>query len=241
LAEVKSKIEKAFSGWKSGSAVNQEIATPQSPRSTHIYIVDKPKAAQSAIAIGHLGLKRSDPDFTPTEVLVNALGGGSYGRLYRNIREDKGYTYGAYSFVPARKGVAPFASYAEVQTEVTDKAVTEFVKEIRDIGGSRPLSQAEVLASRDNLVKSFPQEFVTMGGIAGKLNTLYLQGLPLDEWSSYPGRVGSVSGDVVTRMAQTHFHPDALLIVIVGDREKIEPGLRQLGIGEVSVVDPAEL
>jgi zinc protease len=241
LDEAKGKLEKAFAAWKPGSVSPSDIPAAPPLTSTHIFIVDMPKAAQSAIVIGNIGIKRSDPDFVPCQVTSNGLGGGGIARLYLNLREDKGYTYGAYSSFAARRAPGPFIAYAEVQTPATDKAVTEFMKELRDIGSSRPLADSELVASKDDLIKGFPQDFETYGGLMGRLGTLYLQDLPLDDWRTYTSRVSQVTRDVATRAAKDHIRPDALLIVIVGDREKIEPALQKLNLGEVTVVNPENL
>ena len=241
LDEARAKLERAFAAWKPGPAGIPEIPVPAPVVATRIYIVDKPGASQSTVVIGQLGMKRSDPDFTGCEVMNNALGGGSISRLYLNLREQHGYTYGVFSNFSSRRGVAPFSAYAQVQTEVTDKAVLEFLKELRDIRGPRPLAASELAASKDNLVKGFPQNFETFGELAGQLNTIFLQDLPLTEWSTYVSRVSGVTPEEATRLAGAHINPDALLIVVVGDVQKIEAPLRALNLGEVTVVRPDEL
>lgn len=241
LAEAATKLEKAFASWKPGQAVIPEITDPQPVTQTKIYIVDKPGAPQSSVVIGNLGMKRSDPEYIPADAMNNALGGGSIARLYRNLREEHGYTYGAYSAFAGRRGVAPFVAYADVQTEVTDKAVTEFLKELRDIRGPRPLTEQELLDSKNNLIKGYPQNFETFGALAGQLNAIFLQDLPLSEWSDYVPRVSGVTVSEATRLAQTYIRPDAQVIVVVGDRQKIEEPLRALGVGDVVVVPKEDI
>jgi zinc protease len=241
LDEAKAKLERALAAWKPGKVEVPDIPVPAPPAATRIYLVDKPGAPQSTVVIGHLGLKRSDPDFTGCEVLNNALGGGSISRLYLNLREQHGYTYGVFSNFSSRRGIAPFSAYAQVQTDVTDKAILECLKELRDIRGTRPLTDSELAASKDNLIKGFPQNFETFGELAGQLNTIFLQDLPLTEWSTYVSRVSAVTSEEAVRLAGAHINPDALLIVVVGDRQKIEAPLRALKLGEVTVVRPDEL
>jgi zinc protease len=241
LDEAKAKLERAFAAWKPGKVEVPDIPVPTPPAATSIYLVDKPGAPQSTVVVGHLGMKRSDPDFTGCEVLNNALGGGSISRLYLNLREQHGYTYGVFSNFSSRRGIAPFSAYTQVQTDVTDKAILECLKELRDIRGPRPLTVSELAASKDNLIKGFPQNFETFGELAYQLNTIFLQDLPLTEWSTYVSRVGGVTPEEATRLAGAHINPDALLIVVVGDRQKIEAPLRALNLGEVTVVRPDEL
>lgn len=241
LDEAKTKLEKAFAAWKPGTAVIADIPEPTPLSQTRIYLVDKPGAPQSAVVMGNLGLKRSDPDYIGAAVMNHALGGSGVARLFLNLREEHGYTYGAYSNFSSRRGVAPFAAYAQVQTDITEKAVTEFVKELRDIRGPRPVSESELAVAKDNLVKGFPQDFETFGSLAGQLNTIFLQNLPMTEWSDYVGKVSAVNPAEATRQAQAHIKPDALLIVVVGDRQKIEAPLRALNLGEVTVVRPEDI
>jgi zinc protease len=241
LDDAKAKLERAFAAWKPGKVEVPDIPVPTPPAATRIYLVDKPGAPQSTVVIGHLGLKRSDPDFTGCEVLNNTLGGGSISRLYLNLREQHGYTYGVFSNFSSRRGIAPFSAYTQVQTDVTDKAILECLKELRDIRGPRPLTVSELAASKGNLIKGFPQNFETFGELAGQLNTIFLQDLPLTEWSTYVSRVSGVTPEEATRLAGAHINPDALLIVVVGDRQKIEAPLRALNLGEVTVVRPDEL
>jgi zinc protease len=236
LADAKDKFEKALKDWKPGTVNVKDVPDPKPLAATKIIIVDKPDAPQSVVIIGHPGIKRSDPDYVACDVVNNTLGGTFGSRLNMNLREQKGYTYGAHSQFVGRRGVGPFLASAMVKTEVTDSAVTEFLKEIRGVAGSKPLTNDELKASKDNLVKGYPQDFETYNSLAGQLNSIFLYDLPADEWTTYVGKVTNVTGDMAVNIAKTHLHPDAMLIVIVGDREKIEPGLKKLGLGEVTTV-----
>ena len=234
LAEAKAKLEKAFGSWKGGTvAVND--AKPVKPLvKTRICIIDKPGAAQSAIVLGNLVMPRSSTDFVPTSVVNQVLGGGSTSRLFMNLRQDKGYTYGANSFITSRRNPGGMASYAEVQTEVTKEAIVEFVKEIRGVAGDRPPTAQELTDSKDFLIKGFPQNFQTFGGVATSLGTIAVLGLSPDEWQTYVSRIGGVTPEIAAQLAKAYIHPDQLLIVIVGDRAKIEPKIRELNLGEIT-------
>lgn len=233
MAEAKAKLEKAFGGWKGGTTPIVALKPPKPIAKTTICIVDKPGAAQSAIVLGNVALPTAEPDFLPTDVAVQVLGGGSADRLYSNLRQDKGYTYGAYSRLSYRKGPAPFNCYAQVQTEFTKESVAEFVKEVRGITGDRPITADELTKNKDNIIKSYPQNFETYSGIAGQMGIINSLGLPEDYWNTYVNGVRNVTVDQAMRMARQYIHPDALLIVVVGDRQKIEPKLRELNLGEI--------
>ncbi|HEY3296334.1 MAG TPA: pitrilysin family protein [bacterium] len=241
MAEAKDKFEKALKDWKPGKANVREIPEPQALTSTKIVLVDKPRAPQSVVIVGNPGIKRSDPDYVACDVVNNALGGTFGSRLNTNLREQKGYTYGVHSQFAARRGTGPFLASAMVKTDVTDKSVTEFIKELRDITVSRPLSDEELTASKDNLIKGYPQDFETFNALAGQLNSIFLYNLPADEWTSYVGKVKTVSSDVASGIAKKHIHPDNLLIVVIGDRQKVETELKNLKLGDVTVLKPEDL
>ena len=167
----------------------------------------------------------------------NVLGGQFTSRLMLNLREDKGYTYGIHSSFLAPRGVGSFICYTQVQTEITREAVAEIVKEMTDIVGPRPLTDTELTNSKNNLIKRLPQQFQTYSGMAGRLSNMVIYDLPDDEWYNIISKVNAVDRAMATQAARDHVHPDALLIVVVGDREKIESGMRELGLGEICFID----
>ncbi len=241
MAEAEKKLERAFKSWSSKPVTLPTINEPEPLKATKIVIVDKPNAPQSVIIAGHVGISRTDPDYLPCEVLNNVLGGTFTSRMNTNLREEKGYTYGAGTAFVDRRAPGPFLAYTMVQTEVTDESITEIIKELRDVTGPRPLTADELKMSKDNLVKSYPQNFETYGDLAGLLNEMYAYDLPADDWTTYVERIKVVDQAAVTNAAKQHIHPDELLIMVVGDRQKIEPELKKLSIGEVSVANISDL
>lgn len=241
LDEAKAKLEKAFKGWKPGTITATEVPDPKPLGKTRVCIVDKPGAAQSVIVVGHYGLKRSSPDWLAADVMNNTYGGQFTSRLNMNLREDKGYTYGAGAFFLATRGLGPFVSYAQVQSDVTKQAVQEFIKEMRDITTTRPLTDEEVVDSKANMIKSFPGQFETLGGVAGQLVEMIRFNLPEDSWKTYESRVNAIDGATATKAAKEYLHPDDVLIVVVGDRAKIEPGLKELELGDIVNIDSGGL
>ena len=237
LAEAKKKLEKAFKKWKKGKVVAREVPRPQPPVATRIYLVDKPGAVQSVIVVGNLALSRSDSDYLAFEVMNNAFGGKFTSRLNLNLREDKGYTYGVRSGLVDTRGVGPFFTITQVHIKYTKESLAEIVKELRELVGPRPLTDVEITDSKNNLIKGFPQGFQTYSGIAGQLSDLIMFDIPLDDWNTYADRVGAISGTMATKVAKDYVHPDALVIVIVGDREMIEEGIKELNLGEIKYLD----
>ena len=237
LDEAREKLEEVFESWKPGTVALSEIPEPTPFSSTKVCIAHKPGAAQSVIIAGNLGVRRSAPDYLACVVMNNIFGGQFTSRLNMNLREDKGYTYGAHSFFTAARGMGSFVCYSQVQTEITREAIVETVREMRDMAGQRPLTDTELFDSKSNMTRGFPQRFQTYSGIAGRLSEMIIYDLPDDEWYNYVGKVNAIDSAMAIQAARDHLHPDALLIVIVGDREKVEPKMRELGLGEICHID----
>jgi zinc protease len=228
-ADIKARLEKAFASWKPGEVKAAQIGELRMAAQPAIYIVDKPGASQSSINIGLVGVDRANPDYYAVQVMNSILGGGGTARLFQNLREDKGYTYGAYSRFSYRRGAGPFAAYGEIQTVSTKEAVQEFLKELNGIRGGRPISQQELEVNKQSFIRRFPSGFETVGGISNQLANLVTYGLPDSYFNDYISRINAVTIDDVNRVANKYLDPDKMAIVIVGDRKVIEPGLKEIG------------
>ena len=224
------KLEKAFAGWKAGDVPAMTMANVEMMGKPGIYLVDKPGAAQSSVSIGQVGVDRNNPDFFALQVMNSILGGGGTGRLFMNLREDKGYTYGAYSRFVYRRGAGPFSASAEVQTVSTKESITEFLKELNGIRGAIPVTQAELETNKQSLIRGYPQGFETVGQISNQLSNLVTYGLPDTYFNDYISKVNAVTLQDVNRVANKYLTPDKMAIVIVGDKSIIEPGLKQLNM-----------
>jgi zinc protease len=241
LEEAKAKLESAFRTWRSGDISQNEIPPPPQISRTKIYLVDKPSAAQSVIYAGNLGIRRNDPDYIAAQVLNRAFGGKFTSRINMNLREDKGYSYGSRSSFMDARGVGAFFVSAPVQTQSTKESVVEIIKELHDVSEKRPLTEDELADAKDNLMKGFPQQFQTLPTIAGLMAELVLYDLPDDYWVKMLNEINAVTAEIATKAAKDHLHPDQMLLVIVGDRQKIEPKIRELNLGEIEFFDPAKL
>ena len=161
--------------------------------------------------------------------MLNAVLGGQFSsRLNLNLREDKGYTYGAFSAYGFRVGPGPFTAGAAVQTDVTKPALAEMVREINEIVTTRPVTAKELDFAKDRLIRGFPTDFETTSAVAGMIAELVLYDLPDDEFTTFPARVEAVDLAAVHRAASKHLHPDRLTILVVGDRAKIAGPLKEL-------------
>ncbi|MDT7809381.1 MAG: zinc protease [Acidobacteriota bacterium] len=238
--QVVAKLEKAFAGWKSSHVPAVDVsAAPVQRDHSAIYLVDRPGSVQSVIQIGQVGAPRSSPDYFPLFVMNRILGGASGARINLNLREDKGYTYGASSAFSFRRGAGPFTAQAPVQGFSTKESVFEFMKELRGIRGEIPVTQTELSAAKQSIVRGFPRGFETPDQIANQLELIVTYDLPDTYFNSYIEHVQAVSLEDVNRVANRYIQPDHMAVVIVGDRSKIEQGLRSLdNIGDrINVVD----
>jgi predicted Zn-dependent peptidase len=229
-------LESAFGAWRApaGPAPEAAVPAPRPLETRTVTIVDKPGAAQSVIRIGAVGVPRATPDYFALEVLNTLLGGSFSSRLNQNLREDHGYTYGASSDFDMRRAAGPFSAGASVQTDKTAEAVTEFFRELN--GVRVPIPADELAKAKNYVALSFPGEFATSADLAGMLATLIVYDLPDDYYATYVDRVLAVTPADIERAARQHIHPDRMAVVIVGDRQAIEPKVKALALGPVEVL-----
>jgi predicted Zn-dependent peptidase len=230
--DVAARLERAFAGWRP-AAVPAPVAPAAPPaRATAVYLVDKPGAPQSSVRIGLPGVARTTPDYFPLLVLNTVLGGSFTSRLNQNLREVRGYTYGAGSRFQTRRAAGPFVASAEVTGAKTDSALVEFMKELRAIADTVPAAELE--RAKQYLVLQLPGDFETTGDIAGQLIPVVTYGLPLDYYNTYAARVAAVTQADVQRVARQYLDPRRLAVVVVGDRRSVEAGVRALNLGPVT-------
>ena len=215
-ADIEARVRSHFGGWEAGTP--PEFEFPEAPErdEARIYLVNRPGSAQSVIRIGHLGLEPGHPDYFPILVMNRVLGGGADARLFRILREEKGWTYGAGSSFsrPADRGV--FSASSEVRTEVTDSATVEILYQMERLRDER-VPDEELDAARNYLAGSFPLRLETADQIGGQLATTLLLGLPVSDVTDYPERIRAVTADDVQRVAREHVDPHRAAIVVVGD------------------------
>jgi len=231
------KLEKAFAKWKPGNGTNVNVGNQVMVGKPGIYLVDKPGAAQSTVSIGQVGTNRDNPDYFALQVMNSILGGGGSARLFMNLREDKGYTYGAYSAFTFRRGDGPFTADADIQTVSTKESIVEFMKELNGIRGAIPVTQQELESNKHALIRSYPSEFETVEGISTNLANLIVYGLPDTYFNDYIQKINAVTLQDVNRVANKYLDPSKMVIVVVGDRKVIEPRLKELEL-PISILDP---
>jgi predicted Zn-dependent peptidase len=187
---------------------------------------------QTTVAIGNIAIDRRSPDYIPMVVMNDVIGGGASARLFLNLREEKGYTYGVYSDFTAVRYPGPWRAGGNMRTEVTEGALVEFFHEIRRIRDEK-VPAAELEESKRSIVASFAQSLEQPARALSFAITRKLYGFPADYWDVYPGKIIAVTAEDVQRVARKYLGPDALQIAAVGDASKIKTVLEKYGAVEV--------
>lgn len=235
LAQTRRLAERAFRGWTGAPpAATAFKAIPVRSR-TELILVHRPGSVQSNIVVGNLTYPPNDPRGYAAAVANQVLGGGASARLFMILREQKSWTYGAYSRYTRRREMGSFAATTEVRTEVTDSALTELLRELRRIG-AEAVPDSELEAARGSLVGGYPLSIESADQVAGAVANARLYGLPTDYVQTYRLKLGAVSAADVRATAQATIRPEAAAIVVVGDGAKIYERIKD--IAPVTIVDP---
>jgi zinc protease len=188
------------------------------------------------LRIGQVGVPRSNPDYVPIQVMNTGLGGLFSSRINMNLREQHGYTYGAFSTFVFRRGAGPFYSGGSVRTDVTAPATREIINELERIRSS-DVTAEELKISKDAFARSLPGLFETTAQTVGSISQLFVYNLPLDYYRQLPARIDAVTTADIRRVAGKYLTPDSMVIVAVGDRSRIEAEMRKLNLGNLEVRD----
>ena len=235
VAEAKKLADDAFGTWK-GDATAAAMPAAGTTVSSRVVIVDKPGSNQTMLLAGQMGVKRSDPDYEKLDVMNTVLGGLFSSRINMNLREDKGYSYGAFSFIGQNRAVGPLMAGAAVRGDVTGPSIEEILKEVTKIkdGGVTP---DELKLAKESIVRSLPANFETTSSTAGTMSGIYLYDLPLDYYQTLPARMDAIQSSDIMDVAKRHLVPDRMVVVAVGDRSKIEPQISKLKLGAIAYRD----
>jgi zinc protease len=234
LAEARKLVTQHFSGWQRGEVPSVNWENPKLPARTKIVMVDRPASVQSVVNVTHpIVLKPGDQDVIPATIANDILGGAG-ARLYNNLREQRGLTYGAYSRLQSNKLVGSFNAFANVRNEVTDSAVVEFMHELRRIR-TEAVPQDELQKTKNSITGSFARSLESPETIASfAINTARYK-LPADYYANYLKRVAAVTPEQVQQVAQKYINPEQAYVMVVGKASEVAPRLKQFG--EVEFVD----
>jgi predicted Zn-dependent peptidase len=230
-ADLVRAAARAFAGWSGGGPPGETPSGAPPTPSERLVIAHRPRAAQSELRIGHVALARDTPDYHALVVLNMILGGQFVSRINRNLREEKGYTYGARTWFDFRRGPGPFCTATSVATDATAAAIREVFNEIGAIRDDRPATPHEIERARAALTRGYPRGFETADQIARAAAQLALYGLPDDYFDRFASRIAAVDAAEVARVAREHLEPARLATVVVGDRERIGASLADLALG----------
>ena len=214
--DIRKQVESLFSTWERGETVPPNFPAPPVRTSKVAYLVDRPGSAQSNIVIANSGITRTNPDYFPLMLMHTVLGANASSRLFMNLREDKGYTYGAYSNLDARRTAGTFRATAEVRTPVTGDSLKEFFFELDRIG-NEPVSEKEIADAKSYLTGVFPIRLETQEGLTDQLVQIKMLNLPDDYLQRYRDRVQAVTIADIQRVAEKYIKPDEAAVVVVGD------------------------
>jgi predicted Zn-dependent peptidase len=228
-------LEQSFGSWKAGGGA-AHVRQPAPPARTRreVYLVDKPGAPQSQIRIGAVGVPRSTPDYFPLQVMNTVFGGSFSSRLNLNLRERHGYTYGANSFFDMRLEPGPFTAFAAVQTDKTADALKEFFNEFTGI--LQPVPNEELERAKNYVALGLPADFETTSDISRRLEELLVYHLPDDFFERYVANIEAVTAADVQRVARKYLQADRMAVVVVGDLKTIQPAIRALNLGPITVL-----
>ncbi|HEY1075324.1 MAG TPA: pitrilysin family protein [Fontimonas sp.] len=239
LAEIRPMIEARLGGWTAPAepVPTKQLATVDLPDSPRIFLVNKTGAEQTLVLGAHLAPPLSDPDDLAMKLGNTALGGNFVSRLNMNLREDKHWSYGAFSALAAAKAQRPFVAYAPVQADKTVEALREMRKELDGILGKSPLKADEVEFARDSLVRSLPGDNETASEIASSYGTVLINGLADSYWNDYVQKANALKPAEINAALKRLIHPEAMTWIVVGDLSKIEQPIRNLKMADVAVLD----
>ena len=230
--ELIPQLEKWFGGWEMIDVKRRRPANPVPATARKVYLVHRPNSVQTTVALGNIAIDRRSPDYIPMVVMNHILGGGVSGRLFLNLREEKGYTYGVYSDFSALRYPGPWRAGGSMRTDVTAGALVEFLKEINRIR-DQTVPPAELEDSKRAIAARFALSLEQPTAILGLAVSRIQYRLPEDYWDTYPTKIMAVTAEDVQRVARKYLDPEAMQLVAVGDGVKIHSVLESYGPLEV--------
>lgn len=236
MKEIMPKLEKAFGSWEKGDVPATTIPAAPAQGESKIYLIDRPGSVQTVLQLGTLGIERTSSDYFGVLLADRVLGGGPSGRLFLNLREDKGYTYGAYSGFGGSKFRGTWISSSEVRTDVTEGAMKEFMYELNRLRTDKVPAE-ELENAKRAIVGSFALSLEQPQSLLQNIITQKLYNLPVDYWDTYPQKVDAITADDVQRVAQKYLDMGHLQVVAVGDAAKARDVLTKYGKVEVFDAD----
>ena len=238
LAGVKKLAQKHFGGWSGEAPAAMAIPEPEPRAAGKIYMVDRPDAAQTVVVEMMPAPARSTADYYALRLADAVWGGGGFGtRLNLNLREDKGYSYGVFSNLRLLTEHGSWVASGGVQTDKTSESVVEFVAELKALAGDRPITEQEFEDARIKRLRGYAQQFESLSRVSSQIGSLWTLGLPMSELARERDETARMTLEAVRKAAAEHARPERARLLLVGDRSKIEDGVRALDLGDVELLD----
>ena len=234
---ILNRVESLFSTWQRGEDVVANFPAPPVRNRRIAYLVDRPGSAQSNIIIANTGIIRTSPDYFPLLLMHTVLGANASSRLFMNLREDKGYTYGAYSNLDSRRTAGTFRATAEVRTPVTGDSLKEFFYELERIR-NEPVSEKEIADAKSYLTGVFPIRLETQEGLTDQLVQIKMLNLPDNHLQNYRDNVQAVTREEIQRVAKKYVKPDEAALIVVGDGASVLEQIKPYA-GDIEVYNTA--
>ncbi|HVF87089.1 MAG TPA: pitrilysin family protein [Pyrinomonadaceae bacterium] len=237
LAEATEAARQSFGKWAGGAPPKVTIPAPQPVGAGKVFLIDKQDAAQTVVAQLLAAPPRKTDDYYSLNLADAVWGGGFQTRLNLNLREEKGYSYGVFSQPSLYSQAGIWRSSGGVQTNKTKESLVEFVNELGGLSGKKPITEKELADARANRVRGYAQNFEALGQIVGQIANLWALGLPLTELQREPDELQKATLISVNAAAQKYAVPGKATLLLIGDLSKIRPGVTELNLGEIVVVD----
>ncbi|MCA6078439.1 M16 family metallopeptidase [Fulvivirga sedimenti] len=237
MNELKPLLEKYFKGWKQGDVPEKNLAEVDFRNAKKIFVMDRPDAIQSVILAGHVAPPSGSRDDINIDMMNTIIGGEFTSRVNMNLREEKGWAYGAGTILMEAEGQRPFITYAPVQSDKTSNSMAEINKELTEYINDNPATEEELEKSRTNKVLALPGQWETSNSVLSALGEVVRFNLPDDYWATYADRVSGITLKDVQKAAKEVIHPESLSWIVVGDRAKIVEEIKALNLGEVIFID----
>jgi zinc protease len=232
MADAMKKVQARFANWKKTGAPVPTVTDPAALQKPGIFLVERANSVQTTLFVGVQGIRRTDPDYFALSVLNKVIGGGPTGRLFRHLREEKGYTYGAGSNIDAPRFRGVWVATTNVRTEVTEPALTDLLDELRQ-ARDVTIPAKEFADAKRSMVAAFALTLESPQALLNNAITRYRFNLPADYWDKYPERINAITAADAQAMAKKYLDPSRLQIVAVGNSEGVGRALRKLGPVEV--------
>ena len=236
-SELKTKLETSFASWKKKDIPVKNISEVALPSKASVYIIDKPGSVQSIIFGAEVSPSAKDPQYESIKMSTRILGGDFTSRINMNLREDKHWSYGAGLFNLDAVGQGFLLGYAPVQTDKTKESLAEMQKEIIQFVGKKPVTETEFKKVKDNAVLELPGVWETNSSVLWSLQKAIKYDRDESYLMNYPAMLRNLSLDDITKASAKIIKPTNLTWVIVGDRSKIEKGIKELELGEIKYID----